>query len=75
VAAVTGLRHIDVQAPDAAICLEAARLRATYNPRKPDAIHAATTIVAKVVGIITNDRRFKRLSRDGLKIWQIDELA
>lgn len=74
-AGVLGLRNIAVHAPDTQICLEAARLRATYNLRTPDAIHAATAIMAKADGIVTNDRRWRRLSREGLKIWMIDELT
>ena len=75
VAAVLGLRNIAVQPPDAPISLEAARLRAIYNLRTPDTIHAATALVAKADGIVTNDKRFKRLSREGMKIWMIDELT
>lgn len=74
-AGVLGLRNIGVQPPDVSISLEAARLRATYNLRTPDALHAATALVAKADGIVTNDKRFKRLSREGLKIWMIDELT
>jgi predicted nucleic acid-binding protein len=75
VARVLGLRHIAVQPPDVLISLEAARLRAIYNLLTPGAIHAATAILAKVDGIVTNDKRFKRLSQEGVKVWQIDERA
>lgn len=60
---------------DAAICIEAARLRAKYNLRTPDAIHVATALTGRADGIVTNDRRWRRLTREGLKIWMIDELA
>ena len=57
------------------LTVDAARLRATYNLRTPDAIHVATALVGKADGIVTNDRRWRRLSREGLKIWMIDELT
>jgi predicted nucleic acid-binding protein len=50
---------------------EAARLRALYRIRTPDAIHAATAIKSKAHGIITNDNDFLRL-KDCLEIWLFD---
>jgi predicted nucleic acid-binding protein len=43
------------------ISREAARLRATYNLRTPDALHAATALHQKADLILTNDKHFKRI--------------
>ena len=54
------------------ISAEAARLRAIFNIRTPDAIHAATALEAKADGIITNDKGFLRLSNE-LDILMLDK--
>ncbi len=59
---------------DKTIAISAARLRARYQLRTPDALHAATAISAGVDGMLTNDRQLERLQSEGLKIWQFDEL-
>jgi predicted nucleic acid-binding protein len=52
---VTGqIDTIDLSAP---IAQEAARLRATYNLRTPDAIQLATAIHAGATTFLTNDER------------------
>jgi uncharacterized protein len=43
------------------ISREAARLRATYGLRTPDAIHGATALHQKADLILTNDRHFSRI--------------
>jgi predicted nucleic acid-binding protein len=43
------------------ISREAARLRATYGLRTPDALHAATALYQKADLILTNDKHFKRI--------------
>jgi len=50
------------------ISVEAARLRAVYNMRTPDAIHAATALKENADAIITNDKGFQRLAED-IAIW------
>lgn len=72
---VQSLRNIARSAAADATCIEAARLRATHNLRTPDAIHAATAPIGKADGMLTNDRRLTRLEREGLKVWQIDDLV
>ena len=67
-------RNLEVVTLQHEISLEAARLRAQYDLRTPDAIHAATAVTSKVTGILTNDKRFKALTREGLEIWLFDEL-
>ena len=47
--------------PSMEIAAEAARLRADYKFKTPDAIHAATAIVEGVRGFITNDIVFRRM--------------
>ena len=40
----------------------AARLRAQYNLKTPDAIQAATALVSRATGLISNDPAFGRVS-------------
>ncbi|MGD8589401.1 MAG: PIN domain-containing protein [Chromatiales bacterium] len=67
-------RNLEVIAMNHEISMEAARLRAQYDLRTPDAIHAATAVVSKATGILTNDKRFKALTGEGLAIWLFDEM-
>ena len=48
-------------APDLEAADIAARLRATYKLRTPDALQAATAIVAQATGFTTNDPIFLRV--------------
>jgi predicted nucleic acid-binding protein len=48
-------------APDLEAADIAARLRATYKLRTPDALQAATAILAQATGFITNDPIFLRV--------------
>jgi predicted nucleic acid-binding protein len=48
-------------APDLEAADMAARLRATYKLRTPDALQAATAILAQATGFITNDPIFLRV--------------
>jgi predicted nucleic acid-binding protein len=47
---------------DRSILRQAANLRATTNPKTPDAIHAATAISVNCDLFITNDKGFRNLS-------------
>ncbi len=49
-------------APELDVAVEAARLRADYRLKTPDAIHAATAVHAKASGFMTNDPVFQRVS-------------
>jgi predicted nucleic acid-binding protein len=51
---------------DAELATMAARLRAAYGLRLPDAIHAATAISAGCEALVTHDRDFARLK--GLRV-------
>ena len=68
-------RNLEVVNLTPEISMEAARLRADHGLRTPDALHGATAIVTGVSGIVTNDKRLKKLSREKLTIWLLDELG
>jgi predicted nucleic acid-binding protein len=61
----------DVSRP---IARQAARVRAKFNLRPPDAIQAATALVHRADVLITNDRQFARL-QPSLTILLLDELS
>ena len=48
-------------APDLKIADYAARLRATYGLRTPDALQAATAVAEKATAFVTNDAAFERV--------------
>jgi predicted nucleic acid-binding protein len=58
---LTNYPHLDITPLNPEIAISAAQLRAQYQLRTPDAIHAATGMHAKADGIITNDKAFKKL--------------
>ncbi|MCP3870453.1 MAG: type II toxin-antitoxin system VapC family toxin [Gammaproteobacteria bacterium] len=68
-------RNLEVITLTTEISREAARLRADYGLRTPDAIHGATAIINLATGILTNDKRLKVLTQEGLSIWLFDTLA
>jgi len=68
-------RNLEVVTLSTEISTEAARLRADYGLRTPDAIHGATAILSQASGILTNDHRLKVLAREGISIWLFDNLA
>jgi len=68
-------RNLEIVPLTMQISMEAARLRADYGLPTPDAIHAATAITTQTFGILTNDKRLKVLTREGLSIWLFDTLA
>jgi predicted nucleic acid-binding protein len=55
-----------------AIADSAARLRARYNLRTPDALHVATAINAGCQAFLTNDNTLKRVTE--LSILILDDL-
>ena len=68
-------RNLEVVTLTTEISMEAARLRAEYGLRTPDAIHGATAIISRATGILTNDKQMKILDREGLSIWLFDTLT
>ncbi len=67
-------RNLEVVALTTEISMEAARLRAEYGLRTPDAIHGATAIISRATGILTNDKQLNILAREGLSIWLFDDM-
>lgn len=61
-------RHLDIIPVGDEIAADAARLRAQYRLRTPDAIHAATALAANATGIVTHDQAFFALQGE-LAIW------
>jgi len=72
---LTNFRNLEVITLNTEISMLAARLRAEHGLRTPDAIHSATAIIAKASGILTNDKRMKILTQEGLSIWLFDNLV
>jgi len=68
-------RNLEVIPLTTEISMEAARLRAKYGLRTPDAIHASTAISTQSSGILTNDKQLKVLTQEGLSIWLFDSLT
>ena len=66
--------HLEVVPLTTEISQEAARLRAVHGLRTPDAIHGATALVTQADGMLTNDKKLKILSREGLSVWLFDSL-
>lgn len=52
---------LDWIAPSIEIADTAARIRALYRLRTPDALQAATAAQAQATGLVTNDTVFKRI--------------
>ena len=71
---LVNFRNMEVIALTTEISVEAARLRADHGLRTPDAIHGATAIITQATGILTNDKRLKALTHEGLSVWLFDTL-
>ncbi len=65
----TGMRLLPITQP---ILREAARLRATTKLKTPDALHAATALLAGCVLFVTNDTGFRGVP--GLPLVILDDL-
>ncbi|MGA9624512.1 MAG: PIN domain-containing protein [Bryobacteraceae bacterium] len=64
--------NLDWIAPDLEIADMAARIRATYGLRTPDAMQAATAVRSQVTGLVTNDPVFDRV--DSLETLVLDRV-
>lgn len=51
----------------------AARLRAEHGLHVADAVHAATALERDAGWLVTNDRRLRRLEREGIRVWLFDD--
>lgn len=70
---VLSLPNTTLILPSYPIAKEAARLRATYGIRTPDALLVATTLAEQGEAFITNDRGLRRLKEEGLVVLVLDE--
>jgi uncharacterized protein len=64
--------HLEIVPLSSSIAAEAARLRARYSLRTPDAIHLATALERKAALFVTNDKKLQRLQTE-LPVWLIGE--
>ena len=64
--------HLEWIEPTLEIADLAARLRAEYNLKTPDALQAATALACQATGFISNDAAFKRVG--GLEVLILDEM-
>jgi predicted nucleic acid-binding protein len=71
-ALLTTYPNLDWIAPSLEIADIAARIRAAYRLRTPDALQAATAIHAQATGLITNDPLFQRVA--GLEALVLESL-
>jgi predicted nucleic acid-binding protein len=65
--------HLNWIAPTLEIADSAARLRAEYNLRTPDALQAAPALVCEATGFISNDAGFKKVA--GFEVAILEELV
>ncbi len=67
---LTNFPHLEIIPLTSSIAAEAARLRAQFGIRTPDAIHLATAMDRGAAGFITNDKGLKSI-QTGLPVWMI----
>lgn len=60
--------NLEVVAVTPEISVQAAKLRAKYGLRTPDAIHAATALESRVDGIVANDKDFSSFGQE-IPVW------
>ena len=64
--------HLEWLPPTVEIARQAAHIRAEFNLRIPDAIHAATALISGATAFITNDPIFRRVPSLGVLL--LDEM-
>ncbi len=69
---LTRYPHLEWVPTTVPIAALAARFRATYRFRTPDALQSATAVYSKATGLITNDASFRRLTE--VKVLVLDDL-
>jgi len=59
---LTNFPNMEIVTLSSEIAMEAARIRARYKIRTPDAIHAATALKSRAQVLVTNDKHFLALT-------------
>lgn len=57
------------------LAARAAVLRAAYTLRTPDALHVATALEQRANWFVTNDRRLRKVEREGIHLWLFNDHA
>lgn len=70
---VLSLPHTVLIAPSYSVAKEAARLRAKYSIRTPDALLVATAIGEQADAFLTNDGGLRRLKAEGITVVVFDD--
>jgi predicted nucleic acid-binding protein len=70
---ILSLPNTDLIPPTYSIAKEAARLRAKYAIRTPDALLISTALSEKVESFLTNDSRLRSLKAEGVNILVLDD--
>ncbi len=70
---ILSLPNTDLIPPTYSIAREAARLRAKYAIRTPDALLISTALSEKVEAFLTNDSRLRSLKAEGVNILVLDD--
>jgi predicted nucleic acid-binding protein len=70
---ILSLPNTDLIPPTYNIAKEAARLRAKYAIRTPDALLISTALSEKVESFLTNDSRLRSLKAEGVNILVLDD--
>jgi predicted nucleic acid-binding protein len=65
---LTGLNGSTVVPVTLEVARQAARLRAAYGLRTPDAIHLATAVAAEAAEFVTTDRRLARVKEIDVRV-------
>jgi predicted nucleic acid-binding protein len=64
--------NLEIVPPSEIAAKEAARLRAKYRLKTPDALIAATGLNVSANAVITNDRNWERLEPEGISVIVLD---
>lgn len=70
---ILSLPNTQLISPNYAAAKEAARLRARYNIRTPDALLLGTALTEKAQAFITNDSQLLRLKAEGISVVILDD--
>lgn len=71
--ALERIPNFEIVEVDAAVSDAAARLRAEYSLRMPDALQVATALNEGAGWLVTNDHRLRRVEAEGINVWLFDD--